>query len=34
MLVIFPAWIDHMVHPHRGAEDRISLAINIKFADG
>jgi len=33
MLVMFPAWIDHMVHPHHGPEERISLAINIKLAD-
>ena len=33
MLVMFPAWIDHMVHPHHGPEDRISLAINIKLVD-
>jgi uncharacterized protein (TIGR02466 family) len=33
MLVMFPAWVDHMVHPHRGPEERISLAINIKLAD-
>jgi hypothetical protein len=33
MLVIFPAWIDHMVHPHHEPEERISLAINIQFAD-
>jgi hypothetical protein len=34
MLVMFPAWIDHMVHPHHEAEDRISLAINVQFVDG
>jgi len=33
MLVIFPSWIEHMVHPHQGAEDRISIAINIKLMD-
>ena len=33
MLVMFPGWIDHMVHPHHGPEERISLAINIKLAD-
>jgi uncharacterized protein (TIGR02466 family) len=33
MLVIFPGWIDHMVHPHHGPEERISLAINIKLVD-
>jgi uncharacterized protein (TIGR02466 family) len=33
MLVIFPAWIEHMVHPHHGPENRISIAINIKLID-
>ena len=33
MLVMFPAWVDHMVHPHHGPDERISLAINIKFVD-
>jgi uncharacterized protein (TIGR02466 family) len=33
MLVMFPAFVDHMVHPHHGPEERISLAINIQFAD-
>jgi hypothetical protein len=32
-LVMFPAFVDHMVHPHHGAEERISLAINIQFVD-
>lgn len=32
-LVMFPAFIDHMVHPHHGPEERISLAINIQFVD-
>lgn len=33
MLVMFPSWIDHMVHPHHEPEDRISIAINIKLMD-
>ena len=33
MLVMFPSWIEHMVHPHHDPEDRISLAINIKLMD-
>jgi uncharacterized protein (TIGR02466 family) len=33
MLVMFPAFIDHLVHPHRGPDERISLAINIQFVD-
>ena len=31
MLVMFPAFVDHMVHPHHGPDERISLAINIQF---
>jgi uncharacterized protein (TIGR02466 family) len=31
MLVMFPAFIDHLVHPHHGPDERISLAINIQF---
>jgi uncharacterized protein (TIGR02466 family) len=28
-LILFPAWIRHGVRPHRGASDRISIAMNI-----
>jgi uncharacterized protein (TIGR02466 family) len=28
-LVLFPAWIRHGVHPHRGAGERISIAMNL-----
>ena len=34
MLVMFPAFVDHMVHPHHEPDERISLAINIQFVDG
>ena len=33
MLVMFPAWVDHLVHPHHVTDERISLAINIQFVD-
>jgi uncharacterized protein (TIGR02466 family) len=29
MLIVFPAWIDHWVHPFYGRGERISIAINI-----
>ena len=29
MMLIFPAWIEHQVHPFTGNGDRISVAINI-----
>jgi hypothetical protein len=32
MMVTFPAWIEHAVHPFRGEGPRISIAINITFA--
>ena len=31
MLVMFPAFVEHLVHPHHGPDERISLAINIQF---
>lgn len=27
-MLMFPSWIKHMVHPHRGAGTRISIAFN------
>ena len=29
MLVAFPAWIEHWVHPYFGGGERISIAVNI-----
>jgi uncharacterized protein (TIGR02466 family) len=29
MLVLFPAWIEHWVHPFVGSGERISIAVNI-----
>jgi hypothetical protein len=29
MLVAFPAWIEHWVHPFHGGGERISIAVNI-----
>ena len=29
MLVGFPAWIEHWVHPFRGRGERISIAVNV-----
>lgn len=28
-LVLFPSWLMHGVKPHRGARDRISIAVNV-----
>jgi uncharacterized protein (TIGR02466 family) len=28
MLLLFPAWLEHFVHPHAGSEPRISIAFN------
>jgi uncharacterized protein (TIGR02466 family) len=33
-LVLFPGWMRHGVHPHRGSEDRISIAMNIYAKEG
>jgi hypothetical protein len=29
LLVVFPAWIEHWVHPFFGSGERISIAVNI-----
>jgi uncharacterized protein (TIGR02466 family) len=29
MLLMFPAWLYHYVHPYRGTEPRISVAFNV-----
>ncbi len=29
MLVVFPGWLTHYVHPHRGLRPRISLSFNF-----
>lgn len=28
MMVVFPSWLPHFVHPYRGDEERISIAAN------
>lgn len=30
-MVIFPAWLQHCVHPYFGAGERISIAFNVRF---
>jgi hypothetical protein len=29
MLVVFPGWLQHYVHPYRGARPRIAIASNV-----
>jgi hypothetical protein len=29
LLVVFPAWLEHWVHPFYGRGQRISVAVNI-----
>jgi uncharacterized protein (TIGR02466 family) len=29
MMLVFPAWIEHQVHPFTGEDHRISIAINV-----
>ncbi|QDQ26818.1 hypothetical protein FNU76_10820 [Chitinimonas arctica] len=31
LLVLFPAWLRHMVHPHPGPDERVSIAFNLSF---
>ena len=29
LMVLFPSWLNHLVHPFFGAGERISIAFNI-----
>jgi uncharacterized protein (TIGR02466 family) len=29
MLVVFPSWLTHWVHPHSGQRERIAISLNI-----
>lgn len=31
-MLLFPAWLEHFVHPHAGSEPRISIAFNALMA--
>jgi len=31
MLVIFPGWLQHYVHPYRGGRPRVSLSFNVRL---
>ncbi|MAZ87096.1 MAG: hypothetical protein CL693_05590 [Cellvibrionaceae bacterium] len=31
MLVLFPGWLTHFVHPYEGAGERVSIAFNIRL---
>lgn len=33
-MVMFPAWMEHSVHPFFGTGDRISISCNVKFTGG
>lgn len=33
-MVLFPAWVEHGVHPFHGEGDRISVAANVKILGG
>ncbi len=33
MVIAFPAWIQHSVHPFRGTGERISIAVNVKLTE-
>lgn len=31
-MLVFPAWLQHMVHPHTGEGERLSIAFNVTVA--
>jgi hypothetical protein len=33
-MLVFPAWIEHSVHPFHGEGYRISIAINVAIESG
>ena len=33
-MVVFPSWLNHQVHPFRGAGARISIAFNVQISEG
>lgn len=33
MLLVFPSWLKHYVHPNAGPEERISISFNATFLD-
>ncbi len=33
LIVIFPSWLTHYVHPHAGTGERISIAFNAKMVN-
>ena len=34
MVVFFPPWLKHYVHPYQGSRPRISISYNMKFESG
>jgi hypothetical protein len=34
LLILFPSWLEHLVRPNQTDESRISLAFNLRAADG
>jgi uncharacterized protein (TIGR02466 family) len=32
LMVAFPAWLEHWVHPYQGDGERISIAVNVEMA--
>ena len=31
LLVVFPGWLQHFVHPYRGKRPRVSISANVRF---
>jgi uncharacterized protein (TIGR02466 family) len=34
LMIAFPSWIEHWVHPFRGTGERISIAVNVEMTEG
>jgi hypothetical protein len=32
MLVVFPGWLQHYVHPYRGTRPRVAIACNLTMS--
>ena len=33
MMLMFPGWLKHYVHPYQGAEPRISISFNVRYEE-
>jgi hypothetical protein len=33
LMIVFPSWLKHMVHPYYGTGERISVAFNVEVEE-